>query len=65
VIKDRRTPWIEIEEASASLAFRANNAGIMSALLDSHHIRAADVAEIVEVAKIVDVIGGGPIEHAN
>jgi hypothetical protein len=39
--------------ASASLAFRANNAGIMKGSVRSHHIRAADVAEIVEVAKIV------------
>jgi hypothetical protein len=52
VIKDRRTPWIEIGKASASLAFRANNAGIMSALLDSHHIKAADVVEFAEIAKI-------------
>jgi hypothetical protein len=29
VIKDRRTSWIEIVQASASFAFRANNAEIM------------------------------------
>jgi hypothetical protein len=53
VIKDRRTPWIENWQASASLAFRANNAGIMEASLTSRYIRAADVAEIVEAAKIL------------
>jgi hypothetical protein len=53
VIRDRRTPWIEIRKASASLAFRANNAGIMEASLNSRDIRAADVAEIVEAAKIL------------
>ena len=39
--------------ASASLAFRANNADIMGVLVRNHHIRAAVVAEIGEVAKIV------------
>jgi hypothetical protein len=43
---------MENEEASASLAFRTNNAGIMKRSVRSHHIRAAHVAEIVEVAKI-------------
>jgi hypothetical protein len=37
----------------ASLAFRANNADIMGVSLNSRYIRAADVADIVEVAKIV------------
>ena len=39
--------------ASASLAFRANNAGIMRVSVRTHHIRTAEVAEIGEVAKIV------------
>jgi len=46
--------------ASASLAFRANNADIMRASVRSRHIKAADVAEIGEVAKIVD---GVAIRH--
>jgi len=37
----------------ASLAFRANNADIMGVSLNSRYIRAADVADIVEVVKIV------------
>jgi hypothetical protein len=41
--------------ASASLAFRANNAVIMGVSVRTHHIKAADVAEIVEVAKIVEI----------
>jgi hypothetical protein len=40
-------------EASASLAFRTNNADMMKRGAHGHHIKAADVAEIVEVAKIV------------
>jgi hypothetical protein len=39
--------------ASASLAFRANNAGIMRLSLNSRYSKAADVAETGEVAKIV------------
>jgi hypothetical protein len=53
VIKDRQTPWIEICVASASLAFWANNAGIMLASLHSRHVTTAEVAEFVEIAKIV------------
>jgi hypothetical protein len=52
VIKDRRTPWI-VDGASASLAFRANNAVIMGVSVRTHHVKAADAAEIVEIAKIV------------
>jgi hypothetical protein len=29
------------------------------------NITAVDLAEFAEIAKIVDVIGSGPIEHAN
>jgi hypothetical protein len=43
-------------EASASLAFRTNNAGMMKPVPRGHHIKAADVAEIVEVAKIVRLL---------
>jgi hypothetical protein len=39
--------------ASASLAFRANNAGSMNRSVRSHHIKAVEVVEIVEIAKIV------------
>jgi hypothetical protein len=52
VIKDRRTPWIE-NLGIALFAFRANNAGMMLVSLDNPYVRAADVAEIVEVEKIV------------
>jgi hypothetical protein len=40
--------------ASASLAFRTSNAGIMKRSVCSHHIKAADVAKTVDLAKIVD-----------
>ena len=43
-------------EASASLAFQTNNADMMKAVARGHHIKAADVAEIVEVAKIVRLL---------
>jgi hypothetical protein len=39
--------------ASASLALRANNAGIMGVSARTHHIKAADAAKIDDVAKIV------------
>jgi hypothetical protein len=38
------------------VAFRANNADIMGVSLESRYIRAADVADIVDVAKIVEWI---------
>jgi len=47
-------------EASASLAFRTNNAGMMRPAARGYHIKAADVAAIVEVVEIA----GGPISRA-
>jgi hypothetical protein len=40
--------------ASASLAFRTNNAGIMGVSLNSRYSMAADVANIVDVANVLD-----------
>jgi hypothetical protein len=37
------------------VAFRANNADIMRASVRSRHIRAADVVDSAEVAKIVEI----------
>jgi hypothetical protein len=47
---------------SASLAFRTNNAGIMGVSLNSRYIMAADVADIVKVAKIVGRCGWSPAQ---
>jgi hypothetical protein len=52
-------PWIENWQASASLAFRTNNADIMGLSLQGRYSKAVDVAEIGEIAKIVGSIGPG------
>jgi hypothetical protein len=47
------TPWIW-DWASALFAFRAKCGPIMGVSVRTHHIKAVDVAEIGEVAKIGD-----------
>jgi hypothetical protein len=42
-------------EASASLAFGTNNADMMKPVASGHYIKAADVAVIIKVAKIIIV----------
>jgi hypothetical protein len=55
---DQRSPdAMDLDWASASLAFRTNNAGIMGLSLKGRYRRTADVAAIVEVAKIVTPTG--------
>jgi hypothetical protein len=50
---DQRSPdAMDFDWASASLAFRTNNAGIMGLSLKGRYIKAADAAKIGDVAKI-------------